>query len=473
MPRWSLAALVAVSLVAPAFAQKPVSFITDVAPILKENCFACHDAKKRSGKYDMTTFDKMMSGGGDGEPVLAGKVADSELHRLMVTKDERRMPPRDKGDAVPADKAAVVAEWIKQGAKLDDGIDRKADLLKELRVRWKPPVPPAAYTMPVMVNALAFTPDAKSVVVGGHYELTVWGAADGKLQKRVNTRAERAMAMAFLPDGKLAVAGSRPGQEGDVRVYDLSAKPKKSENGVDYLDGVDDTAVMVKHLHDADDSVLCLALSADGKKLAAGGCDRAIRVWDIAGGVKDAKLEQTVENHADWVLGVTFTSDGKYLLSGSRDKTAKVWDLKAKESVMTFPDHQNIVYGVGVKADGSVGFSVGADKQVRTWKPGGDGKQMKNTGGHADEVFKIAFSPKDPLFATSSADKTVKVWDADKMTATKTLTGLTDYVYATAFSADGSLVAAGSFAGEVGVWSAKDKSDKPVVLFNATPGYKK
>lgn len=473
MPRRSLAALAALVLALPAFAQKPVSFINDVAPILKENCYACHDAKKRSGKYDMTTFEKMMAGGSDGEPVMAGKIADSDLHKLMVTKDERRMPPRDKGDAVPADKAAVVAEWIKQGAKLDTGLDPKADLLKELRIRWKPPTPPAAFDKPIVVNALAFTPDAKSVVVGGHYELTVWNAADGKLQKRINTRAERAYAMAFLPDGKLAVAGSRPGQEGDVRVYDLSAKPKKSDAGVDYLDGVDDKAVMVKHLHDADDSVLCLALSPDGKKLAAGGCDRAIRVWDISGGAAAAKLEQTIENHADWVLGVTFTVDGKYLLSGSRDKTAKVWDLKAKESVMTFPDHQNIVYGVGVKGDGSVGFSVGADKQVRTWKPGGDGKQMKNTGGHNDEVFKIAFSPKDPLFATSSADKTVKVWDADKLTATKTLSGLTDFVYAAAFSPDGTLVAAGSFAGEVAVWNAKDKSDKPLVVFNATPGLKK
>jgi len=473
MPRRSLAALAACLFAFPAVAQKPVSFITDVAPILKENCYACHDAKKRSGKYDMTTFEKMMAGGSDGEPVFAGKVADSDLHKLMVTKDERRMPPRDKGDAVPAEKAAVVAEWIKQGAKLDTGLDPKADLLKELRIRWKPPTPPAAFDKPIVVNALAFTPDAKSVVVGGHYELTVWDAAKGTLQKRINTRAERAYAMAFLPDGKLAVAGSRPGQEGDVRVYDLAAKAKKTDAGVDYLDGVDDKAVMVKHLFDADDSVLCLALSADGKKLAAGGCDRAVRVWDIAGGVASAKLEQTIENHADWVLGVAFTSDGKYLLSGSRDKTAKVWDLKAKESVMTFPDHQNIVYGVGVKGDGTVGFSVGADKQVRTWKPGGDGKQMKNTGGHNDEVFKIAFSPKDPLFATSSADKTVKVWDADKLTATKTLTGLTDFVYAAAFSADGTLVAAGSFAGEVAIWNAKDKSDKPVVQFNATPGLKK
>lgn len=473
MPRWSLAALAACLLVSSVFAQKPVSFINDVAPILKENCYACHDAKKRAGKYDMTTFEKMMAGGSEGEPVLVGKVADSELHRLMVTKDERRMPPRDKGDAVPAEKAAVVAEWIKQGAKLDQGIEAKADLLKELRVRWKPPTPPAAFDKPIVVNALAFTPDAKSIVVGGHYELTVWDAAKGTLQKRINTRAERAYAMAFLPDGKLAVAGSRPGQEGDVRIYDLSAKPTKTDAGVDYLDGVNDTKVMVKHLHDADDSVLCLALSPDGKKLAAGGCDRAIRVWDISGGAAAAKLEQTIENHADWVLGVAFTADGKFLLSGSRDKTAKVWDLKAKESVMTFPDHQNIVYGVAVKGDGSVGFSVGADKQVRTWKPGGDGKQMKNTGGHNDEVFKIAFSPKDPLFATSSADKTVKVWDADKLSATKTLSGLTDFVYATAFSPDGTLVAAGSFAGEVAIWNAKDKNDKPVVTFNATPGLKK
>ena len=53
------------------------------------------------------------------------------------------------------------------------------------------------------------------------------------------------------------------------------------------------------------------------------------------------------------MLGCTLTADGKYLLTAGRDKTAKVWDLKAKESVVTFPEHQNIVYGVAVKSDGS------------------------------------------------------------------------------------------------------------------------
>ncbi len=466
------AVLAAVALSAsPAFAQppkKPVSFIADVAPIVKENCFACHDAKKRSGKYDMTTFEKLMAGGPGGDPITAGKAADSDFHSLIVTKDERRMPPRDKGEAVPLDKAAVIEQWIKEGAKLDAGIDAKADLLKELRIRWKPPAPPAAYKFPAVINSLAFTPDGKAVVVCGHHELTVWSVPDGKLVKRIYTRAERAYAMAFLPDGKLVVAGGRPGQEGDVRVYDINAKPTKTEGGVAILDGVNDKAVLVAALLDADDSVLCLAVSADGKTLAAGGCDRAIRVWNLTDGAAKAKLEQTIENHADWVLGVAIAADGKYLVSAARDKTAKVWDLKAKESVMTFPDHQNIVYGVALNKDATVGFSVGADKQVRTWKPGGDGKQVKNTGGHNDEVFKIAVNPAFTMLATTSADKSVKLWDATTVAAKFTLAGLTDHVFAVAFSPDGKLVAGGSFAGEVGVWTVAD--GKPAAVFNASPG---
>lgn len=449
-------------------AEPPVSFIRDVAPVFKENCLACHDAKKRAGKYDMTTFEKLLAGGANGEPIAPGKPEESEFHDLMVTAEPRRMPPRDKGEAVPKDKAALVARWIKEGAKLDAGIDPKADLVKELRVRWTPPAPPATYKFPAVVNALAFTPDGKQLVVGGHHELTVWEAASGKLVKRVRTRAERAYGLLFLPDGKLVVAGGRPGQEGDVRVYDLAAKGK-AEAGVELLDGVSDPKVLVKHLLDVEDSVLCVAASADGKKLAAGGCDRAVRVWDLSAGLDKAKLDQTVENHADWVLGVTITADGKYLVTAGRDKTAKVWDLAAKESVVTFPEHQAIVYGVAAPAGGDTLFSVGADKQLRTWKPSGEGKQLKNEGGHSDDVFKVVAHPKQPTLATSSADKVVRLWKSEPLQAGKKLEGLTDYAYAVAFSPDGELVAGGGYDGGVVVWKVADGA--VVKAFNASPGY--
>src|SRR5437868_8612813 len=61
---------------------KPVSFINDVAPILKENCYACHDAKKHSGKLEMTSYAKLRQGGADDDPIVSGKPDDSLMIEL-------------------------------------------------------------------------------------------------------------------------------------------------------------------------------------------------------------------------------------------------------------------------------------------------------------------------------------------------------------------------------------------------------
>jgi WD40 repeat protein len=445
----------------------PISFINDIAPIFKENCFACHDAKKRKGKLDMTTVEALRKGGvKELDPVTPGKPEESHIVDLLKAKDKSRMPPPESGDALPAEKIALIEQWIKEGAKLDTGITEKSDLIRELRARWQPPTPPASYPFPVTITALAFTPDGKQVVVGGQHELTVWDANEGKLVKRIRTRAERAYAMAFLPDGKLAVAGGRPGQEGDVRIYDINAKGK-DENGVAVLDGVADKAVMIKQLLEADDSVLCLDVSEDGKKLVSGGCDRMVNVWDLSEGYDKAKLEQSIENHADWVFGVVLGPDNK-LLTCSRDKTAKVWDLKTKESVLTFPTHQQPVYGVAVAADGKQGFSVGEDNQIRTWATTGDGRQARNTAAGAKPVFKVVRHAKAGLLATCSADATVRTFNAGTGAAVKTFSGHSDWVYSVAFSPDGTRLASGAFNGEVKVWNVADAS--VVKAFNGSPG---
>jgi hypothetical protein len=57
------------------------------------------------------------------KPWIAHKFRLSEGHKAQLEKD----------------KAEVVARWIKEGAKLDAGLDAKADVVKELRVRWQPP----------------------------------------------------------------------------------------------------------------------------------------------------------------------------------------------------------------------------------------------------------------------------------------------------------------------------------------------
>jgi WD40 repeat protein len=448
----------------------PASFINQVAPILKENCFACHDSKKRKGKLDMTTYESLRKGGDKDDPITPGKPEESLMYQFISATTASRMPPKDSGDGLPKEKIAVIGQWIREGAKLDAGLDPKGDLLRELRIRWQPPTPPSRYQFPVTITALAFTPDNKKLVVGGEYELTIWDIpqAQAKLEKRLNTRAERAYAMVFLPDGMLAVAGSRPGQEGDVRIYNINAGTVRAENGVAILDGVHNPAVMVKELLETDDSVLCLGISADGKKLAAGGCDRLVRVWDLSPGYANVKLDQTIENHADWVFSVAFAPDGKHLLTASRDKTAKVWDLTTKESVLTFPDHQNTVYSIAVNADGKLAYSVGEDNQLRTWNAQGEGKQVRASAGHTKPIFRVLRHPTQPLLATCSADQTVRLWNLDTGATVRTLSGHTDWVYALAFSPDGTLIASGSWNGEVKIWKVADGA--LIKTFNASPG---
>lgn len=449
-------------------AGKPVSFINDVAPILKESCFACHDTKKRKGKLDMSSYESIRKGGTKEDPIVPGKPDESLIIDMLTAKDKSRMPPKEAGDPLSREKLALIERWIAEGAKLDPELTPRSDVLRELRVRWQPPPPPVKYAFPVTVTALAFTPDNKQLLVGGQHELTVWDVAKGTLVKRIATRAERAYAMVFLPDGKLVVAGGRPGQEGDVRIYNIQAGTPRMVNGVPMIDGVKDKTVFLQQLLESDDAVLCLALSPDGKKLASGGSqDRLVSVWDLSKIAKDSKPEQQIENHADWIFGVAFSPDSKHLLTASRDKTAKVWDLAAKESVLTFPDHQNTVYGVAVKSDGKTGISVGEDNQLRFWNAATDGKQTRNVGGHGKGVFRIVKHPQKPILVTCSADQTVRVWDADKGQPQRTLSGHTDWIYALAISSDGNQIASGSWNGEVKIWNLAD--GKPLVAFNASP----
>ena len=186
--------------------------------------------------------------------------------------------------------------------------------------------------------------------------------------------------MVFLPDGKLAVAGGRPGEEGDVRVYDINGGTPKVVDGVAYLDGVDDKGVMVKPSCSTPTTRCCAWPSAP----TARNWPPAAATASSTSGTFPAgpptpswssRSRTTPTGCSPWPSRRTAST----CVTGSRDKTAKVWDLATKESVLTFPDHQAPVYGVAIKADGKIGFSAGDDNQVRAWNATGDqaGKQIR------------------------------------------------------------------------------------------------
>jgi Planctomycete cytochrome C len=105
-----------------------IKFSEDIAPILVANCVGCHSGDKagaRRGKLDLTTFEKLQKGGkSDDKITVPGKPAKSELVMRIKGEKQPRMPQGNNGVLSP-DAIAKIEQWVKEGAKLDGGIDPK------------------------------------------------------------------------------------------------------------------------------------------------------------------------------------------------------------------------------------------------------------------------------------------------------------------------------------------------------------
>src|SRR5947199_8668906 len=102
----ALLALLAAPQPAAAAAPRPVSFINEIAPILKESCFGCHGAKNPKGKLDMTKYALLRKGGTKEDPIADGKPEESYLIDVLKATGAMRMPPKESGEALAKEKVA-------------------------------------------------------------------------------------------------------------------------------------------------------------------------------------------------------------------------------------------------------------------------------------------------------------------------------------------------------------------------------
>ena len=141
----------------PPKAEGMVSFIKDVAPILVQNCIACHNQKKSESKYIMTNFAQLAKGGQQGEDITLepGDPDASRFVELLRADGQPRMPY--KQDPLPLEKIELIERWVKEGAKYDGG-ESKEDWTNVLRKATPVSIPEIySATFPVMRLRIAPT----------------------------------------------------------------------------------------------------------------------------------------------------------------------------------------------------------------------------------------------------------------------------------------------------------------------------
>lgn len=154
------------------------------------------------------------------------------------------------------------------------------------------------------VNSIAFSPDG-DVLVSGSSDGTikVWSAASGELQYTLHASKAEVRSVAFSPDGKWIAAGIR---YGEVKLWKTS--------------GWQET-----HAWDLEaDDVSAIVFTPDSARLLIGTGEwnrpGRVEIWDIAAAKKVDQLKHTGE-----VLSLAISPDGKIMAAGGGDHTVSIW----------------------------------------------------------------------------------------------------------------------------------------------------
>jgi serine/threonine protein kinase len=112
------------------------------------------------------------------------------------------------------------------------------------------------------------------------------------------------------------------------------------------------------------DKMLAVAWSPDGKRIASGGIDHTVQVWNAT----DGSSAFTYKGHSSSVNAVAWSPNGKWIASGSDDMTVQVWNAIDGSSAFTYSGHSNRVNAVAWSPDGTWIASGSDDTTVQVWK---------------------------------------------------------------------------------------------------------
>lgn len=207
--------------------------------------------------------------------------------------------------------------------------------------------------------------------------------------------------------------------------------------------------------------VRSVAMSADGRTLASGGDDRAVRLWDAQTG--QALL--TFQGHEGKVQCLALSADGRTVVSGSHDGIVQLWNadgrtlftLRAHCGAHAETSHVDLdgVLSVALSADGRTLVTGGADGTLQLWdmQTGQAMRAIEEGVGYA--VLSVALSADGRTVVSGSYDGTVRLWDVQNAMAVRIVQGHSSDVVSVAISNDGRTVVSSGRDCKVRVWDAQ------------------
>ena len=356
------------------------------------------------------------------------------------------------------------------------------------------------------VNDLAFHPDGRHLAVAGAEVVEVWDVGAPKRVRELRGHSKWVYGVAYSPDGKWLATG---GWDRTIKLRDAATGEEKltifahdgfvldlafSPDGGALVSTSEDRSVRLWEvpsgrplgvLHSHSDFVQAVAFAPDGRELASGGLEGTMKVWD-----RRTSFPVVFGGHTGWVGRLWYRRDGRRVVTAPMahqvaGETTKGWDPSTGElgpradrhrprqargripsahrvppdygppRAVTSPDGKLIVrvWAGAVErpmADRSQDYAKNSVEVLDA----NSGQVLHTLIGHTAEVRGLAFSPDGRRIATSSWDRTIKLWDPDTGREVFTLRGHTAGLLVVAFSPDGRRLVSGGIDFTARVWDA-------------------
>ncbi|KAK7311851.1 hypothetical protein RJT34_10268 [Clitoria ternatea] len=199
--------------------------------------------------------------------------------------------------------------------------------------------------------------------------------------------------------------------------------------------------------------VNCVAYSPDSQFLATGADDNKVKVWTISSGF----CFVTFSEHTNAVTALHFMASSNCLLSASLDGTIRAWDLTRYRNfkVFTTPSPRQFVSLTADQSGEVICAGTSDSFEIFVWSMR-TGRLLDMLSGHEAPVHGLTFSPTNAILASSSYDKTVRLWDVfDGKGAVETFPHTHD-VLTVVYRPDGRQLACSTLDGQIHFWDPID-----------------